>query len=471
MSLVKSVAKNTIFHTIGKFSASAIGIVIVALMTRYLGTTGFGHYATILAYLYFFTIIGDLGLYLITLNELGHVKNKKEYFSNVFTMRLVSGIILMLAACAIIWIFPYPLIVKLGVCLHVATTFLMMLDQVLVALFQEAMQTKFIALSEVIGKIVLLGLILLVIYFDLGFLYIILTFAIGLLPHFVINLFFARRILKFKLEYNKQIWLNILKKSWPIASYMIFSMIYFKADTIILSLYRPASEVGIYGASYKILEVLIIFPAIFMGLISPHLSKNWAHKQIQDFKNIFQRAFDALSMIVWPMIFGVIVLAKPIINLVAGSEFDASIPVLQILIFATGIIFLAHLTTFSVVAVNKQKSMMKYYIFAAVCALILYFIFIPEYSYYAAAIITVLVELFILLASARMVKKTTRIKISFKNNLKSFLIAALMGLVLYFTNFGLFISIILGVVIYFVGLYLTRALDKDLIFEFIKNKR
>jgi len=471
MSLLKLIAKNTIIHTIGKFSGLAIGIVVVGLMTRYLGTEGYGHFATIIAYLFFFTIIGDLGLYLVTVNELGkqEEKNKPKLFSNIFTMRLVSSVILILIACGLIWFFPYPLVIKLGALIYALAAFLMMLDQILVALFQEQMKTKFPAIAEIVGKILILGLVVWSIKANLGFLYVISSFAIGLLVHFLINLIFARRLIKFKLDFNKEIWKKVFKKSWPIASYMIFSMLYFKADTIILSLYHPASIVGIYGAPYRVLEALIVFPAIFMGLVSPHLSKAWAQKKIDDFKDMFQKAFDTLSLIVWPMIFGTLVLAKPIINLIAGDQFNDSIPVLQILIIATGIIFLAHLTTFSVVAVNKQKSIMKYYIFAAVLAIILYFVFIPKYYYYAAGVITILIELFILIASGIMVNKATKIRLSFKNNIKSLLISIIMALIIYLTSFGLFVSIVLGGVIYIGGLYLTRTLDREMILGFLKK--
>lgn len=471
MSLSKSIAKNTIIHTIGKFSGFALGIVVVSLMTRYLGTEGYGHFATIIAYLFFFTIIGDLGLYLVTINELGkqEEKNKPKLFSNIFTMRLVSSAILILLACGLIWFFPYPLIIKLGTLIYALAVFLMMLDQILVALFQEQMKTKFPAVAEIVGKILILIWVVWSIKADKGFLYVMAGFVIGLLIHFLINLMFARKLIRFRLDFDKEIWKKVFKKSWPIASYMIFSMLYFKADTIILSLYHPASMVGIYGAPYRVLEALIVFPAIFMGLVSPHLSKAWAQKKLDDFKDMFQKAFDTLSLIVWPMIFGTLVLAKPIINLIAGDQFNDSIPVLQILIIATGIIFLAHLTTFSVVAVNKQKSMMKYYIFAAVLAIILYFIFIPKYYYYAAGLITILIELFILIASGIMVNKTTKIRLSFKNNLKSLLISIIMAGILYLTSFGLFVSIVLGGIIYIGGLYLTKTLDKEMILGFIKK--
>ena len=470
MSLSKKIAFNTIIHSLGKISAAVISLVIVILMTRYLGAQGFGNFTTIFAYLYFFSILGDLGLYLATLNELGRENiDKQKIYSNAFTMRFFSALILMLLAISLIWFFPYSQIVKIGVLIVSILIFIQMVDQLLVVLFQEKMQTKYTAWAEFVGRILILILIFLSIKFDKGFLFILWSFVAGYVLHFLIDLFFAKKLLSFSFKFDKQIWKNLFSKSWPIATYMVFSMLYFKADTLILSLYHPASTVGIYGAPYKILEFLIVLPAIFMGLVIPHLSKAWSQKNLIDFKNIFQKAFDALSIITWPLIFGTVILAKPIINLIAGKEFFASTPILQILIFATGIIFLAHLTTFSVVAIEKQKAMMKYYIIAAISALILYFIFIPIYSYWAAAIITVLVELFILISSALMIKKSTQIKISFKNNLKSFFSAIIMTLAIYLTSLSLFASILLGIVIYTGGLLIFKVLNKNLILEFIKK--
>jgi O-antigen/teichoic acid export membrane protein len=468
MTLTKKIAWNTIIHTAGKFSASLVGLVTIGLITRYLGTEGYGYYTTIFAYLFFFSTIGDLGLYLVAVNELGKTNDKRKLFSNIFTMRFVSGIILMGLASALIWLFPYPIEIKLGTLIISISVFLMMNDQILTALFQKEMKTKFVAMAEIIGKVVILGLVFAMIKKDAGFMAILFVSVFGFLIHFIFNLFFARKILPFKFEFDKQIWKNILEKSWPVATYMIFSMIYFKADTIILSLYHPQSVVGIYGAPYKILEVLIAFPAIFMGLVSPHLSEAWEKKDKISFSRKFNKAYDFLSVVIWPLIIGTVVLAKPIMLLIAGKQFVASIPVLQILIVATGIIFWAHLTTFGVVAIGKQKQMMKYYIFSSILALALYFIFIPTYGVYAAGSITVLIELLIFIASWKMVTKSTGIKINFDVNIKSLLSAIIMGCVLLLTKLNLFVLIGLGIVVYFTLIYLFGIINKDAIKEFKK---
>ena len=54
----------------------------------------------------------------------------------------------------------------------------------------------------------------------------------------------------------------------------ILVMIYFKLDTVMLSFMKDQIDVGIYGLAYKILENLIFFPAMFVGLIMPLLSKH-----------------------------------------------------------------------------------------------------------------------------------------------------------------------------------------------------
>ena len=116
MSLIKKVAQHTIIHTIGKFGASLVGILVVAILTRYLGVEGYGAYTTIFAYLFFFAVLSDLGLYVITVNELGRSEfGEEKFFNNVFTLRLITALILMIIATGLVWWLPYSLMIKLGV--------------------------------------------------------------------------------------------------------------------------------------------------------------------------------------------------------------------------------------------------------------------------------------------------------------------------------------------------------------------
>jgi len=472
MSLTRKIAWNTIIQTVGKTIGIFLGIITVALMTRYLGQEGFGQYTTIIAFLQFFSLVADLGLYLILTNEIAKPNIDLKYLlNNFFTLRFVSALFFLILVSIIIWIFPYPMIIKQGVIITSFSLFFILLNQILISLFQKELKMDKVTIGEVIGKIVFLSLTAGAVILKRGLLTILVAVVLGSLANFLVVYFYSRRYIRLSFTFDLNFWLKILKKSWPVALSGLFVLVYFKADTLILSLFKSQNEVGIYGAAYKILEVLIAFPALFMGLVSPVLAQTYSEGNKERFQKIFQKAFDFLSLISWPMVLGTIFLAKPIMILIAGKDFIPSVPVLQILIVATGIIFLAHLPGYSIVAIGKQKEMVKFYLIAAFSALIGYLIFIPIYSYFGAAIITLLVELFIFLSGLKIILKVTKIDLSLSIFSKSFLTSLIMFFFLYlFSGQNLFFLIILGALIYFVILYLLKGISKEIILEIIKIK-
>ena len=136
--------------------------------------------------------------------------------------------------------------------------------------------------AEVVGRGVQLALVYLVFIKGIGgdsahtnnfFLFI----AIMSVASFIIfysTFLFARRYIKIGLRFDFAYWGKIIKTTWPIALSIVLTLIYFKIDTIFLSLMKPAADVGIYGVAYRVLEVLIFFPAIFSGIMMPLLSRN-----------------------------------------------------------------------------------------------------------------------------------------------------------------------------------------------------
>ncbi|MEK7164517.1 MAG: polysaccharide biosynthesis C-terminal domain-containing protein, partial [Patescibacteria group bacterium] len=139
-----------------------------------------------------------------------------------------------------------------------------------------------------------------------------------------------------------------------------------------------------------------------------------------------------LCLFTLPMVAGTIILAKPIIALIAGPGYESAAGVLQILIVATGIIFLGSLFTHAIVAVNEQKSMIIYYLIAAIVAVALYIKFIPIYSYYAAAITTVIAELLISLAAFYKVRKKAVFKLSLASFGKTLIASIFMAATIYY---------------------------------------
>jgi len=185
-------------------------------------------------------------------------------------------------------------------------------------------------------------------------------------------------------------------------------------------------------------------------------------KNVVSFNNILQKSFDLLAIFAIPIIIGTQFVAQPIMELIAGKNFSASGGILRILIVAIGFIFLGVIFSHTIIALDRQKKTISVYIFTAVTSLIGYLIFIPPYSYFGAAWVTVYSELAIAIASFYFVVKYSAYQLRFGIILKSLIASLVMSIILFFTvgKLPLLIVIALATIIYFIGLYLFKGLSK-----------
>ena len=473
MSLTGTIARQTVIQIAAKAISVVIGIVTIGALTRYLGQEGYGNYTTVISYIFFFAVFADLGLYLVTLSEIGKSDTDQlSLFSNAFTIRLCSSILTLIAGAVLIIVFPYPHVVKQGVAIVCFSILANLLDQMDMIILQKNLKLIWSAAAEVSGKLVILAGTLIAIWKGAPLTVIFIVVVFGYAIHFIINFTGARRILPFTLRFDFPVWKRILLTSWPVALSGMFVIIYFKADTILLSLLRPAEtaqrEVGIYGAPYKVLEVLITFPSLFLGMVMPHLSSAYATADRARFERIFQKSFDLLTLITMPLIAGTLVLAEPLMVSIAGRDFVSSAPVLKILIVATGIIYLTHLSVYGVIATQQQKRMMPFYIVAAVGAVTAYVLTIPRWSYFGAAWTTVAVELFIGLAATRIVWRLMNPHLILNVLLKATLASVLMALVIYFLHPNLLTGLAIGIAVYTLALLLTKGITKTQLTEMLQ---
>ena len=112
------------------------------------------------------------------------------------------------------------------------------------------------------------------------------------------------------------------------------------------------------------------------------------------------------------------------------------------------------------------------YLAVAVTSLVGYLIFIPRFSYYGAAWMTVYSELAILVIAFTLVVRTTKVYPSLKTFFKVLVAAGVMCGVLYLmVDLNIFVSIITGGLVYFIVLYILGGIKKETILEIIRLKK
>lgn len=472
MKLATKIAYNTIIQVISKFIATGLGLIALGLITRYLGQDGFGQYTTIITFLSFFGIIADLGLTLVTVQMISKPgANEIKIIGNLMALRLVSAVIFLGLAPLVVLFFPYEPVVKWGVALVSFSFLFTALNQIFVGLFQKNLRMDKVSIAEIINRVILVIGFFITIKFNFGLFGILVATVASNLVGFIFHYLFAKKFTRLKLQFDFKYWLKIIKNSWPLAITIILNLIYLKTDTLLLSVIKRPSEigiiaeVGIYGAAYKVIDVLITFPFMFAGIILPIMTAKWAEGNKEKFNYVLQKSFNVMVIIAVPLVIGTQLLADDIMVLVAGKNFAASGPILKVLIAAAAFIFLGSMFAHAIIAINKQKQIIKAYIFTAITSLIGYLIFIPKFSYFGAAWITIYSELAIALASLYLIKKFT----NFFPNLTIFLKTILASLamigsikLLYsmsLTNLALVLPI--AVITYFIFLYIFKGLTKQ----------
>jgi len=471
MSLISKIAKNTFYQIAGKVVGTILGLATIALITRYLGPEQFGFYTTAVAFLQFFGVLIDFGLQMVTAQMLSRPQaDQAKIFGNILAIRLLSAVIFLGGAAVLIWFLPYPDEVKISASI-VSLSFLAIAAQaVLVGLFQKSMAMAEVAIAEVWGRLLLFVGSALAVAFNLGLTAIVVAVVLGSITNAAMLWWQSRRYLHYQLRFDREIWREVWQISWPLAITISLTLVYFRADMIILSLSRSAAEVGIYGTAYKVLETLVQFPYLFLGLILPLLSEFYLVNR-RLFEKILQKSFDFMAVIAAPMVLATWVLAEKIIALLSGNEFLAAADLMRVLIVAGAAIYCGSLFTYAIVAINEQKKMIPLYSLTAIIILIGYIVLIPRYGAMAAAILTVISEAMMMSFAGWMLFKTAKVKLSYRVLIKAIIAAAVMAICLAgLLSQNLLTLIVLGSLIYFTVLYLLKGYHKNDILEILRLK-
>jgi len=470
MSFSKAI-KHTIIQLAGKSFSTLFGVLALAVLTRYLGQEKFGWFTTITVFLQFFGILADFGLTLVTAQMLAQPGvDEEKITSNLFSLRLGISFVFFGSALILIWFFPYPAVIKWGVLIYSASLFMVTLQNIFVGFYQRRTEMMRVAWGDVLGRgLILIGYIIAVLL-KLNIFLIMAVSVVANLAQFLFLWQGVGRYLNICLTYNRDIYLEILRRSWPVAVSIAFNLLYLKADTLILSIFRPQTEVGLYGASYRVIDVLTTIPTIFMGIMLPLLASSFARQNNEEYKKYFRRAFDFLSILAWPLLIGGIMLSSKVMIFLAGSDFAASGNYLRILLIAMFCIFFGVASAHAVLSLNRQKQMIKWYLIDALLSLMGYFLFIPQYGAYAAAWVTVFSEAFIMMVAYLVVCKEGRFLPAGKVFGKSLTAAILMGvLIFYIQSFNFILVLVMAALFYFLILFLLRGLTREMLKSIIKN--
>ena len=147
-----------------------------------------------------------------------------------------------------------------------------------------------------------------------------------------------RRFGWFVPKFQFSVWKDFLIRSAPIAIGMIFSVLYFRLDVVMLQLMTQEKEVGLYSAAYRLFEVAVVLPHSIMLVLFPTLVDEY-HSDRPQFKARFKKALAIYSLIGGSIALVLWRFSHGTITLIYGEKFLPSFSVLDILSWAILFVF------------------------------------------------------------------------------------------------------------------------------------
>ena len=472
MASTRKLAWNTGIQLAGKVVSTLLGLIAIAMMTRYLGQEKFGWYTTVMAFLQFIAILIDFGLVPVTAQMLSEPKyDNARLFKNLLGFRFVTAIVFLGLAPFIALLFPWPIEVKIAVAFTTISMLAVAMNQVLLGYYQTKLKMHVQAIGEVIGRIVLVIGLLLLITNQAGFIPIMIIVTVGNVVYSLYMWLVASKGTPAGFAFDWHIWKAIACKMWPIAVAIMFNVLYLKGDTVLLTFFTSQEQVGIYGAAYRVIDILAQVAMMVMGIMLPLMAYSFSRNKLDDFTYHLQRAFDGMMFLAIPISLGVISIADDIMYIIAGEQFIQSAVPLRILSIGVFGLFLGAVFGHTAVSINKQKETLWVYASAAVLTIIGYILFIPKYTLLGAAWMTVFSELYVGILLWITVQKFLPVRLSLINFFKMLFAGIVMAALLWqLPDMHMLFDIAIGALVYLTIVIGTKAISVDTIKSIVSKQ-
>lgn len=399
--------KNTLYIFAGRVANALFLFLLTVVVSRQMGPSLFGIFSFLTTVIVSASCFASLGLDIWMVREVTKTPSKsKFYLSNILGLKI---------ATALATVFLIYLLFQQS---DLPTTTLRLLGILSVSLvFNSISQTlwhygdcfkKFIfhsslwAMSNIVKA--LLGIMLVMFLGELEPLIwgIVVAEAVSMIfSYYVISSQFGY----FVPEFHFEVWKDFLIYSSPIGAGMIFSVLYFRLDIVMLQLLAEDKVVGFYSAAYKLFEVAVVLPQSIMLVLFPTLVEEY-HSNQHIFRNRFKKALSVFSLIGMSIALVTWSFSHLIISILYGDKFLSSVSVLDILSWAILLFFINFLLSNILISSGREVTNTWNLVGATCFNIALNLVWIPQYGAIGAAWATLICEMGLIIVLTLQTRKS-----------------------------------------------------------------
>lgn len=235
------------------------------------------------------------------------------------------------------------------------------------------------------------------------------------------------------------------------------------SDRYLVGYFINLQAVGIYSASYTLGNLIQLFVAPLQVVLFPELSRLYDQNKMDLVEQYMSYSLKYFLLLTIPAVFGLSVLATPILTILTTEEFisgNVVIPFIAVSGLFAGVFQIVINIT---LLVKNTKFNLFIQMFAATANVLLNIILIPVIGILGAAIATFISFLLMAASCIYVSFRYIKFELNFGFIAKSIVASSVMASILFFihpvTTVQLLITIIIGIIIYTIMILLIRGLD------------
>jgi O-antigen/teichoic acid export membrane protein len=390
------VVRGTVWRVGGYGVGAALTAAASILLLRYLGVDGFGRYATVMAIVAIVGGFSDAGLNIVGTRELAKRPAgapRRDLLGHLVAIRMVLTPIGVALGVAFAAVAGYPSELVVGTAIAGAGLVLTSVQGTLAGMLPVELRNlrltvldviRNLATALVIGALVVVGASLLAFFA--------VQVAVGVIL-LAITPLIVRREWVARPRFALAVWRGVLGSAVTVAAAYALALVYFRLLLVLLSLVSTDREVGLFGTSLRIYELLTGIPVLALGVALPVLTA--AAVRHERFQYQLRRISEGALLLATLCAIAVSLAAEPIVTLLGGEEYRSAAPVLQVHMAGFVPMFLANVCGTALIAMNRQRTLVAVNAAALLFLALVGAALVPEYDAMGAAAAAVIGETFL----------------------------------------------------------------------------
>lgn len=465
------ISRNFAILSVGQMISRILAFAVTIQMTRVLLPDQYGAVVFAMTVLAYVGIIVDFGFDAWGPLEVARgITPVSTIVKSVVSLRLLMLIPALVGLAIAVYLMPLPTLTKTIILILGATMIPSALDLNWVFLGSKSMVPAIV--SDCLCQLLMASGVFLLVKHPSDVIYVpimqVTTRAIAV-SYLIVT--YLRTFGRLKIGWEAETVKKFVGGSLPLLGSALVGRIIENFDILLLGLWVGSEATGLYGASFRVVWMLVLITVAYYTALRPTLAQAY----VQGFHTIealLNRIMRISAAIAVGVSVGGILVAKPLIDLLYGKAYLPAAPALQVLLALFGLHMLSRTYRVTLISFNKQGNDLRIMALAALVNVALNLLVIKNYGIMGAALANFACEFLILVLDYMAAQKFVgRIPLG-RHLWKPAIAACFMYPIIEATHdLHLFIQIALAGGAYVVMVFLFRAITIDDVKVILNRKK